>query len=91
MLDEADDAMNKLHASNPAMCDRIEDIFDEMTEDPTDQRHTRRSKYLRPPGMFAYIVRDPTGGDDWCFLWRVISTDDGPELAIYYVGPNAFE
>ena len=91
VLVEADEAMTELWASNPAMCDRIEDIIDEIMEDPSDPRHMRRSKFLRPPSRYAYIVHDPAGGEDWCFLWRINTTDAGPELAIYYVGPNVFE
>lgn len=80
---EPGEALDRLHALNPAVARRVEHLLDQVEADPSAARVRRR--YLKPPGLWMLTV-GADDSDDLAVLWDM----DGQDPVVRYIGPASF-
>jgi len=82
MSDAAATALENLYDANDPMADAVDQWLDAIERDP-GAAAVRRHR-IRPGKVWAIVVRDPRGLEDWIILWELDAS--GP--IVHYLGIN---
>jgi hypothetical protein len=82
MADAAAAALEGLYDANDPMAEAVDQWLDAIERDPGAAAVKRHR--IRPGKVWAIVVRDPRGQEDWMILWE--QEDSGP--VVHYLGVN---
>lgn len=80
----AGEALDALHAANPALAERVERALDLIEFNPHSPAVRRRQ--MRPANCWMHVVRVDGNQDDIAILWAL----EGGEPLVRYVGSARF-